>query len=105
PVFRDDRDARDPHDCGRGIVDHADRDGSAQSLHPGMVHAGGYDRAVLALRRYCLDISVSAVVLDRTDKMSHPVAPVKLYVGVFAALIALTITTVAVSKIELGEFN
>lgn len=37
--------------------------------------------------------------------MSHPVVPVKVYVGVFAALITLTITTVAVSKIELGEFN
>jgi len=37
--------------------------------------------------------------------MSHPVVPVKIYVGVFLALIALTITTVAVSKIELGEYN
>jgi cytochrome c oxidase subunit 4 len=37
--------------------------------------------------------------------MSHPVVPIKLYVGVFAALIALTVTTVAVSKIELGEYN
>lgn len=37
--------------------------------------------------------------------MTHPVVPVKTYVGVFAALIALTITTVAVSKIDLGEYN
>jgi cytochrome c oxidase subunit 4 len=37
--------------------------------------------------------------------MSHQVVPVKNYVAVFLALIALTITTVAVSKIELGEFN
>lgn len=37
--------------------------------------------------------------------MSHPVVPIKVYVGVFAALITLTITTVAVSKIELGEYN
>jgi len=37
--------------------------------------------------------------------MSHPVVPVKVYVGVFLVLIALTITTVAVSKIELGEYN
>jgi len=37
--------------------------------------------------------------------MSHPVVPIKVYVGVFVALIALTITTVAVSKIELGEYN
>ena len=37
--------------------------------------------------------------------MSHPVVPVKIYVVVFLALIALTITTVAVSKIELGEYN
>ena len=37
--------------------------------------------------------------------MNHPVAPVKMYVAVWAALIALTITTVAVSKLDLGEFN
>lgn len=37
--------------------------------------------------------------------MSHPVVPIKLYVGIFLALITLTITTVAVSKIELGEYN
>ncbi len=37
--------------------------------------------------------------------MSHPVVPIKIYVGVFLALIALTITTVGVSKIDLGEYN
>ena len=37
--------------------------------------------------------------------MSHPVVPIKVYVGVFLALIALTVTTVGVSKIELGEYN
>ncbi len=37
--------------------------------------------------------------------MSHPVVPVKTYVAVFAALIALTITTVGVSKLDLGEYN
>jgi cytochrome c oxidase subunit IV len=37
--------------------------------------------------------------------MSHPVVPIKVYAGVFLALIALTITTVAISKIELGEYN
>ena len=37
--------------------------------------------------------------------MSHPVVPIKVYVGVFLALIALTFTTVAVSKLELGEYN
>jgi len=37
--------------------------------------------------------------------MSHPVVPVKVYVSIFLALIALTITTVAVSKIDLGELN
>lgn len=37
--------------------------------------------------------------------MTHPVTPIRTYALVFAALIALTITTVAVSKIELGEYN
>lgn len=37
--------------------------------------------------------------------MTHHVVSVKLYAAVFLALLALTITTVAVSKLELGEFN
>lgn len=37
--------------------------------------------------------------------MTHQVVPAKTYVAVFAALIALTITTVGVSKLELGEYN
>jgi len=37
--------------------------------------------------------------------MSHPVVPIKVYVAVFLALITLTVTTVGVSKLELGEFN
>ena len=37
--------------------------------------------------------------------MTHQVVPVKNYVFIFLALIALTITTVAVSRIELGEYN
>ena len=37
--------------------------------------------------------------------MSHHVVPVRVYLIVFLALIALTITTVLVSKIQLGEYN
>ena len=37
--------------------------------------------------------------------MTHHITPVKNYVFVFLALITLTVTTVLVSKVELGEFN
>ena len=37
--------------------------------------------------------------------MTHPVVSVRLYAAVFAALLALTLTTVAISKLELGEYN
>ena len=37
--------------------------------------------------------------------MTHKVVSVKTYALIFAALIALTITTVGVSKLELGEYN
>jgi len=37
--------------------------------------------------------------------MTHQAVPVRTYVLVFLALITLTISTVAISKIELGEFN
>ena len=37
--------------------------------------------------------------------MTHKVAPVRTYVLIWAALIVLTISTVMISKIELGEYN
>jgi len=37
--------------------------------------------------------------------MNHQVVSVKTYAAVFGALLALTITTVAVSKMDLGEYN
>ena len=37
--------------------------------------------------------------------MSHLVVPIKVYAAVFCALLALTVTTVGVSKLELGEYN
>jgi cytochrome c oxidase subunit IV len=35
----------------------------------------------------------------------YHIVPVRTYVLVFLALIALTISTVAISKVELGEYN
>ena len=37
--------------------------------------------------------------------MAHHVVPVKTYVGIWAALIGLTILTALTSRIELGRFN
>ena len=37
--------------------------------------------------------------------MTHQIVPTKIYVGVWVGLIILTITTVAVSKLDLGEWN
>jgi len=37
--------------------------------------------------------------------MTHQVVPVKVYGAVFGGLLALTATTVAVSKLDLGEYN
>jgi cytochrome c oxidase subunit IV len=37
--------------------------------------------------------------------MTHKIVPVKTFALVFLALIALTATTVGVSRIELGEYN
>jgi cytochrome c oxidase subunit 4 len=37
--------------------------------------------------------------------MTHHITPVRNYVLVFLALIILTVTTVFVSKLELGEYN
>jgi cytochrome c oxidase subunit IV len=37
--------------------------------------------------------------------MTHHITPVRSYLLVFLALITLTVTTVLVSKVELGEYN
>src|ERR1700744_1396154 len=37
--------------------------------------------------------------------MTHHITPVRNYVLVFLALIVLTVSTVLVSKVELGEYN
>jgi cytochrome c oxidase subunit 4 len=37
--------------------------------------------------------------------MTHQVVPVRTYVAVYGVLMVLTATTVAVSRINLGEFN
>lgn len=37
--------------------------------------------------------------------MTHEVASVRAYVGVFAALIVLTISTVLIAEVDLGELN
>jgi cytochrome c oxidase subunit 4 len=37
--------------------------------------------------------------------MTHQIVSVKVYAAVFIALLALTVTTVAVSKLDLGEYN
>ena len=70
-----------------------------------VVYPSRDDRPLLALRRYRLDFPLPASVLNRTHKMTHQAVPVKVYAAVFGALLVLTITTVAVSKLELGEYN
>ena len=37
--------------------------------------------------------------------MTHHITPVRTYILVFAALISLTITTIVVARIDLGEYN
>ena len=37
--------------------------------------------------------------------MTHQVVPVRTYAAVFLGLLVLTVTTVAVSRLELGEYN
>src|SRR5262249_28036592 len=57
-------------------------------------YSGGADRAVLALRGHHLDLPVPAALPDRTPLMSSHVVPVRVYIGVFAALLVLTGATV-----------
>src|SRR4051794_5710708 len=109
PVLRDDRHARGAYDR-RGRAASMARAGCAERpVYRPVVYADRHDRSVLALRRYCLDFSVSVVIPDRAHArnvdMHEHVTPVKTYVGIFAALLALTLTTVLVSFVELGALN
>ena len=75
-------------------------------LHAALFRAGGSRRPVLALRRYCVDFSVSVALLDRRALlMSQPIVPQKTYLLVFLGLIGLTVLTTGVAFIDLGPFN
>src|SRR5208283_5193515 len=68
---------------------------------------GRNDRPLLALRRHRLDISLPIALPDWTPQMTAhvPIPTVRILVAVWAALILLTVTTVSVSYLELGEWN
>ena len=53
-------------------------------------------------RPYCASTVLKVL---RLRPVTHPIVPVRTYLAVFAILIALTATTIAVSKLELGEYN
>ena len=70
-------------------------------------------RAVLALCRYCLDLSVSAALPDQPSPQrvgeenmtEHAHPTVKTFVAVWVALLVLTAVTVFVATLDLGPFN
>ena len=71
-----------------------------------MLHAGGDERPLLALRRHRLDLSVPAALSHRSVLSCHVghVPPVKsLLVGIFLTLMVLTAVTVAVAYVNLGR--
>src|SRR5262249_53518563 len=83
-------------------------------LHGGLLHAGRYRWALLALRRYHLDLPVPLAVFDRSSHRvlamsqhsnEHPVDSVKTYGIILVTLLICTIVTSLVARIDLGAFN
>ena len=75
-----------------------------------LLHPDRLDRPLLALCRYRVDFPVPAALSARwpftgRPVMSEHVTSKKVYFAVFAALLALTYATVAVSRIDLGRLN
>src|SRR5262249_27568342 len=115
-LLRDDRAARRPPD-GR----HRHRvvpglDGVARGLLAGVLRAGGDVGALLALRGHRLDLPAAAALPDRHALLLGPallsevvmaerIIPRSTYYGVFAALIALTVLTVLLSFLHLGNWH
>src|SRR5262249_35853673 len=114
-VLRDDGASRHAHDHRHGNHDLHRYAGAARRVHVALVHSGGDDGPVLALRRPGVDLPVPAAVPDRTSltgetKMSSshaydPSATVRSYLLVFGALMLCTALTVAAAFVNMGALN
>src|SRR5437870_10717356 len=63
-LFRHDRASRPAHDRGRRPDRLADQGFAPRPLHAAVQHAGRDRRLVLALRRYCVDLSFPVAISD-----------------------------------------
>ena len=63
-LFRNDRIARAAHGDRRGPAAMAAEKLVQRNLYAAVEHSGGYRGALLALRRYCVDLFVSVVISD-----------------------------------------
>src|SRR5262249_16684720 len=113
PLFRDDRNARRPHDRGVGHHDLAARYLHEGSLRTEVLQPCGDIRIVLALCRHRLDLPIPATVsdlmemhMDHThEHTEHHVASNGMYFGIFFILMICTGLTYFVWTIELGFLN
>src|SRR4029077_2097852 len=64
-LFRDDRHACSAYDYWSGPLDVSGCESLARPILTRISFAGGNDRSLLALCRYCLDLSLSVALLDR----------------------------------------
>src|SRR6202046_773585 len=103
--------ARDAHDHRNRPPYRPHTPAAPCPVHPGILCAARSERPLLALRRHHLDFSLSATLsnwraLHRGwTLMSEHIVPVKLYLGIFVALLCLTALTTGVAYIDLGAFN
>src|SRR5262249_27604520 len=104
-LLRDDGPARAAHDRRRADPAHDRVPVLEGTLRPRVPHTGRARGALLALRRHHLDLPVPAALPDRAPLMSQHVVSWKVYLGVFLALVTLTVATVVVAGFDFGEFN
>src|ERR1700734_4234008 len=107
-LFLYDRFARSAHDHRNRPAHRAYGHGAPRSFHTGVLRAARSKRPLLALRRHHLDFSFSAALSHRRalhggwPLMSGHIVSVKIYIGIFIALLCLTALTTGVAYIDLG---
>src|SRR5207245_309203 len=118
PLLRDDGPPRTPHGHRHRPDDGASRARAPRSIQPRLLRAGRDLGPLLALRGHRVDLPVPAALSHReTPEMSRQstldsrqtetehVVPVRVYVGIFVALLVLTATTTAIAFVDLGPWN
>src|SRR5262249_25433192 len=98
-IFHPDGHSRGAHDHRHRIGWHSCMAGPQRQVQARVLHASRTRRPVLALRGYCLGVSISSALSGASKLM------IRTYIKVWAGLLILLALTVGAAYVHLGPFN